>query len=144
MMTEIVPGLYVGSMEARRHVTAAQVQVVFSLGHGDTDGSRVFAPLPLDIIEHTFELRADRPSLMAQLEDAFEFFEDAARKNLSVLVHCMSGVSRAPALAAAILVARRGYTAEAAVALVTAKRPLTRILPVYMDVLRRLERAPVE
>ncbi|UYV75054.1 DUSP19 [Cordylochernes scorpioides] len=67
-------------------------------------------------------------------------FIDSGRAVGAVLVHCNAGISRAPAVVIAYLMARTGVSLDNAIASVRSVRPVARPNPTFMQQLREYER----
>ncbi len=65
----------------------------------------------------------DSEPIQAHFKDVCEAIDKAKAVGKAVLVHCAAGVSRSPTLAAAWLMHHYGWTAEAALTLLVARRP---------------------
>jgi protein-tyrosine phosphatase len=63
------------------------------------------------------------PSL-AQLAEGVAFIAEAHAADLPVYIHCHAGMGRAPTMAAAYLVARRGLSPAEAISLLVEARPI--------------------
>eukprot|EP00047_Mylnosiga_fluctuans_P005653 m.241781 g.241781 ORF g.241781 m.241781 type:complete len:347 (+) comp13920_c0_seq1:130-1170(+) len=62
-------------------------------------------------------------NILAHLKPAFEFIETCRRAGGKILVHCMAGVSRSVAVAAAYLIWRERMTMQRALTLIQVHRP---------------------
>ncbi|KAH9482170.1 Dual specificity protein phosphatase 22-A [Psilocybe cubensis] len=83
--------------------------------------------------------------LLIHLPETCRFIDDALRKGGRVLVHCVMGISRSPAVVAAYLMKTRGYLAPEAITFVRQRRPQVHLnygFAVQLDTFRKCGFAP--
>ena len=76
----------------------------------------------LDYLELQMEDRATLES-RDKFKEATKFIEKAVSENKKVLVHCVNGISRSPAIVASYLMKKNGWTWDQAIREVRSKRP---------------------
>eukprot|EP00475_Leptophrys_vorax_P001370 TRINITY_DN10729_c0_g1_i1.p1 TRINITY_DN10729_c0_g1~~TRINITY_DN10729_c0_g1_i1.p1 ORF type:complete len:257 (-),score=81.26 TRINITY_DN10729_c0_g1_i1:704-1474(-) len=133
---EILPGLYLGSMgHARKSeiMEKCQVKGILNCAKEAPD----FFPKSIKYLD--LNLTDDDSQVLTDeiLNRAFDFIDEQLSKG-NVLIHCVSGVSRAPTMCMSYLVARKDFQLEEAFQLVLSKRPI--ISPIW-SFLRQLTEA---
>jgi dual specificity phosphatase 12 len=123
---EVLPGLWLGSEAA-----AAQLDALHSRGisHVVCLGSEAFHQENAAFSYLQFFHLLDLPTanLLGVLDAACAFIREALQQQHSVLVHCVYGQSRGPAVCAAYLMQSTDMTVAAAVAQLTCARPAVQI-----------------
>ena len=132
--SRLAPNIYVGAQHRRMGKRKlAKLGVNGSLNLRSEfdymDGSYRF--------EHYLHLPVDEYSAPSQadLDDSVLFAKKITHLNGSVYIHCREGVSRAPTIAAALLI-ESGDSLEVAIEKLYAMRPFINILPIQMESLR--------
>jgi len=120
-MDEVVPGVWVGDCDARKHVEATNIRVVVSIL--STAAQRQRLPLPAVVVEYPFVLNdlPDAP-IVEVAREAVTVIETAVALRMPVLVHCAAGVSRSPSVVCAYLMQRDRCSFDDALALVRQRR----------------------
>ncbi|ORE09048.1 phosphatases II [Rhizopus microsporus var. microsporus] len=106
------------TLESREFLEDNQIKHVLSLGHF----KRCKPPIE---VNHKIIAVKDDPEahLIQHFPEAIEFISNAVSKREHVLVHCLAGVSRSPAILAAYLMATENWTVEEALANIQKARP---------------------
>lgn len=116
-------GLYLGDSDTGKHLQSAHdgdaaIAAVVSVGGGKL---RTW-PSGVDYL-HIGVLDRSDADLGPRIEEAVRFAERHLAAGRHVLVHCRGGLSRSPAVAAAVVMARRRIRWDAALRVVRAARP---------------------
>ncbi|MEW5303454.1 MAG: hypothetical protein WDW36_006142 [Sanguina aurantia] len=118
-MRFLYAGLFVGSLRSLRCLTVQKITHIVSAVNFEVTrslGAREVLRLPLADDEGG--------NLLQHLPASFNFIHAALQQeNGKVLIHCQSGVSRSPAVAAAYLMRSGGHTATEALQLIKDKHP---------------------
>lgn len=124
MASEIVPGLYVGSLEDAVYWAKSRPLVQLIYVHEDLAPG--VGPLPESTLHLPFLTPADSANLSAdveRLEAIAEKVDGILNCGRGVLIHCGTGVERAPLAAAWFLYRRRGMSLDDAYELIRSARP---------------------
>lgn len=130
MTTEIIPGrLWVASVEESFHSLPVGVQQILNVA----EELRIVSRTSVLSYKH-LPLHDDDPTedITRVLDEAIEFIDRAP-----TLVHCLEGRSRSVCICVAYLVARRGYSVDAAVEEITLLRPQVNIYSLYLEQLKK-------
>jgi dual specificity phosphatase 12 len=122
----VLPGLWLGSQAAAAQLDALQSR---NISHVVCLGSEAFHEENTAFSYLQFPHLLDLPTanLLGVLDAACAFISEALQQQHSVLVHCVYGQSRGPAVCAAYLMQRTNITVAAAVAQLTSARPAVQI-----------------
>ncbi len=123
---QILPGLWVGSLAAARRgdllVQARITHVITCLSYSEVAERGLEIPKGIQWtiipVEDTLE-----DTIFPHIETVVNTLGNALGAGGRVLIHCMGGISRSPALAAAYVIWRLGLRWVAAVAYVRERRP---------------------
>jgi protein-tyrosine phosphatase len=135
----VAPQLFVGGQfrpEQWPAISSLGVRAVLSLQAEREDAFAGAPPerlLRLQVVDFT-------PPSLDQLDEGVRFVAECHAAGMPVLVHCFSGVGRAPLTAAAYLMARDGLAHHEALACVRAGRPIIRPNAAQVRSLREFER----
>ena len=136
----LLPFLYIGSVEAATNIDALKstgiTHILTVAAELPSSGAPGFHRLhvPLDDVSHQ-TLKSHLPSCFAFIKSAV-----AAVPQGKVLVHCVAGRSRAPAVAAAYLMeVKRVTTAKAALSMIEEARPWVEVAKGLVDELSKFE-----
>jgi dual specificity phosphatase 12 len=123
---EVLPGLWLGSQAAAAQRDALQSR---GISHVVCLGSEAFHQKDAAFSYLQFPHLLDLPTanLLGVLDAACAFMSEALQQQQSVLVHCVYGQSRGPAVCAAYLMQSTGMTVAAAVAQLASARPAVQI-----------------
>jgi dual specificity phosphatase 12 len=117
----IRPGLYLGSRLAsvdRQLLAARNIRRVLTVGP-----ARELTQPFSDIKYKRFPIDdKDGVNLLKGLPAAFSFIDDALKKNESVLVHCLAGISRSASIVIAYVMKSEGLQFEQALLAVQTRR----------------------
>jgi protein tyrosine phosphatase (PTP) superfamily phosphohydrolase (DUF442 family) len=139
--SRVTPQLYVGpqfNARGKRHLEQEGVTAVVNLRTEFDDAAHGLA-FPQYCYLPTID--DDSPS-SEHFQQGVDFIHSVIEEGGKVYIHCKAGVGRAPTLAAAYLISR-GYSLDAALALIERARPFIAITPPQMEALRRYERERV-
>jgi protein-tyrosine phosphatase len=133
-LSEIVPGLFVGSYAGAKDVEklrARRITHLLSVREEPPEGSEGFASLHLPMFD------SGESRLEAIAGEAAVFIDAALGAGGGVLVFCDLGVNRSPALIAGYLI-MKGWTLEAALTALLRGRTIVGIVEPYLVQLRAL------
>ncbi|KAL1225673.1 Protein-tyrosine-phosphatase IBR5 [Cardamine amara subsp. amara] len=91
-------------------------------------------PFPKSILYHRLQ---DAKAL--EFDSAIKFIDECEKSKARVLVHCISGKSRSPAIVVAYLMRRKGWRLAESYQWVKQRRPLTDISPEFQQQLKEFE-----
>jgi hypothetical protein len=136
--SEVVPGLYIGSQHGRAGLRRLVRQ-----------GFRHGVNLRAEFDDHAHGLALESycylptidgtPPTLEQLAEGVAFIADALGKSGKVYIHCLSGIGRAPTLAAAYLIAQ-GHPPDQAIERIRRVRPFVDLEPTQVARLREFAR----
>ncbi|KAJ0230044.1 Protein-tyrosine-phosphatase IBR5 [Hirschfeldia incana] len=130
--TEILPEfLYLGSYD-----NASRSEVLKTQGI-----SRVLNTVPMcqNLYRNSFTYHCLSDEKVLQFDDAIKFLDQCDKDKARVLVHCMSGKSRSPAVVIAYLMKRKGWRLAESHQWVKQRRPTTDITPEFYQQLEAFE-----
>lgn len=139
-VAEIIPSsLYLGSQDVTQDVDLIKL-------HGITDILSIGVSVPhlnqLPNLTYTHIPAFDLPdeNIEVVLDKALPIIEGITNKEGCLYIHCNAGVSRAPTVVIAFLIAHRGYTFNEAFSWVKHQRPSTNPNPGFVHQLLGFER----
>ncbi|CAH2052397.1 unnamed protein product [Thlaspi arvense] len=118
--SEILPEfLYLGSYDNASRSELLKTQGI----------SRVLNTVPMcqNLYRNSFTYHCLSDEKVLQFDDAIQFLDQCEKDKARVLVHCMSGKSRSPAVVIAYLMKRRGWRLAESHQWVKQRRPTTEI-----------------
>lgn len=136
--SEIIPNLLIGSIGA-----ALNVEYLTNIGvtHILTVADNLPPSFPETFTYKNLEIRDEIScNILEVFESAIEFIDSALDQG-KILVHCFAGKSRSAAICCAYLIRKLQMTLEAALSLITAKRPCVRPNPGFLFQLQLFEKS---
>jgi len=135
-LVQILPHLYLGP----RSATTPSIALAAGITHIISVGCHPAAPGSTSISYHRISL-LDSPSanLSTPALLAAEIIVNAKQQRGKVLVHCVAGISRSPAVLAAYLMREEGMTLREALGRLVEKRPAVRPNEGFVQQLREIE-----
>uniref|UniRef100_A0A1J3JLG3 Protein-tyrosine-phosphatase IBR5 n=1 Tax=Noccaea caerulescens TaxID=107243 RepID=A0A1J3JLG3_NOCCA len=131
--SEILPEfLYLGSYDNASRSELLKTQGI----------SRVLNTVPLcqNLYRNSFTYHCLADEKVLQFDDAIQFLDQCEKDKARVLVHCMSGKSRSPAVVIAYLMKRKGWRLAESHQWVKQRRPTTDINQEFYQQLEEFER----
>ncbi|GJP44102.1 hypothetical protein CLOM_g3506 [Closterium sp. NIES-68] len=130
--SEILPGfLFCGSYDNASRSELLKAQGI----------SRILNTVPTcqNLYKNSFVYHTVQDSKVIPFEECNEFIEQCQRDQAKVLVHCMSGQSRSPAVVVGYLMRAKGVKLPEAVAWLKERRPSVNIQPAMLEQLQAFE-----
>ncbi|KAL1191848.1 Protein-tyrosine-phosphatase IBR5 [Cardamine amara subsp. amara] len=130
--SEILPEfLYLGSYDNASRSELLKTQGI----------SRVLNTVPMcqNLYKNSFTYHGLDNEKVLQFDEAIKFLDQCEKDKARVLVHCMSGKSRSPAVVVAYLMKRKGWRLTESHQWVKQKRPTTDISPEFYQQLEEFE-----
>ncbi|CAI7729364.1 unnamed protein product [Closterium sp. NIES-54] len=130
--SEIIPGfLFCGSYDNASRSELLKAQGI----------TRILNTVPTcqNLYKNSFVYHTVQDSKVIPFEECNQFIEQCEREQAKVLVHCMSGQSRSPAVVVGYLMRAKGVKLAEAVAWVTERRPSINIQPAMLSQLQAFE-----
>ncbi|XP_010467009.1 PREDICTED: protein-tyrosine-phosphatase IBR5 [Camelina sativa] len=132
--SEILPEfLYLGSYDNASRSELLKTQGI----------SRVLNTVPMcqNLYRNSFTYHGLDNEKVLQFDDAIKFLDQCEKDKARVLVHCMSGKSRSPAVVIGYLMKRKGWRLAESHQWVKQRRPTTDISPEFYQQLQEFEQA---
>ncbi|KAG7578743.1 Protein-tyrosine phosphatase-like [Arabidopsis thaliana x Arabidopsis arenosa] len=132
--SEILPEfLYLGSYDNASRSELLKTQGI----------SRVLNTVPMcqNLYRNSFTYHGLDNEKVLQFDDAIKFLDQCEKDKARVLVHCMSGKSRSPAVVIAYLMKRKGWRLAESHQWVKQRRPSTDISPEFYQQLQEFEQS---
>ncbi|XP_010532999.1 PREDICTED: protein-tyrosine-phosphatase IBR5 [Tarenaya hassleriana] len=96
-------------------------------------------PLCQNLYKNSFTYHGLQDEKVLQFDDAVQFLDQCEKDKARVLVHCMSGKSRSPAIVIGYLMKRKGWRLDQSYQWVKERRPSTDISPEFYQQLQEYE-----
>lgn len=136
--SRVIENLYVGGQHKRRGLPAMKARGISAC----IDLRREYGDVEHGVdLERQLSIPTDDDNVpsLAELMAAVDFIREALSEGRGVYIHCANGVGRAPATAAAYLIAT-GLSAQAAWATIRKARPFIRPTAVQSEQIDRFEK----
>jgi len=138
-MTEILPWIYVGRVEPARSMYGLAKLGFTHIMNVTEEEPNLF---PLQFVYLKLPVRDEMEANIGELfPQALEFFKRVEQKRGKLYIHCSAGISRAPTMAIAYLIANRKIPLKDAYSYVCNRRPLVGINNHFLFQLAELELA---
>ena len=140
----VMPGLFIGSLEAARNMnalTVAGISHVLTLGMG-MDLPQVEKRLQSHRVIAVEDKVSEQNSLATHLNECMDYIHGCRSSGGKVLVHCLAGRSRSASIVAAYLMVENKCSVDEALAQLRLVRPWIAPNPGFMNMLRAFQDNP--
>ena len=140
----VMPGLFIGSLEAARNMnalTVAGISHVLTLGLG-MDLPQVEKRLQSHRVIAVEDKVSEQTSLATHLNECMDYIHGCRSSGGKVLVHCLAGRSRSASIVAAYLMVENKCSVDEALAQLRHVRPWIAPNPGFMNMLRAFQDNP--
>ena len=140
----VLPGLFIGALEAARNATAlraAGIEHILTLGLG-MDLPKVEKQLASHRVVAVEDKASESTSLARHMQECIGYIDECRAVGGKVLVHCLAGRSRSASIVAAYIMVQHKCGVDEALSTLRAVRPWIAPNKGFLDMLRAFQDQP--